>query len=87
MKRYRLKLTVIPATITDCICNDTADVDFCKVTEFAYDQDLAVNPHIKAVEIDFSWPSSANPHPLFAICEEYGLDPTEIAEICREAAA
>lgn len=82
MKRYHLKLTAIPATVTDCDCCGTADVDFCKVTEFPYDQDLAPDPRIKAIQIDFSWPGSASSHPLFAICEEHGLNAAEVADIC-----
>jgi len=84
MKRYHLKLTVIPATITDLDCDGTADVDFCKATEFDFDQDLAPNPRIKAVEIHFSWPGSTSSHPLFDVCEEYGLDAAEIADMCLQ---
>ena len=81
MKRHYFKLVFRPATITEFKCVGAEDTDLYFCEEKRVRQGLGDYAH---VQLGSSLSTSDSSHPVFAICEKYGLDPIGIAGMCLQ---
>jgi hypothetical protein len=87
---FKLRRRYINCESTGVTCIDSeydgGDKEYFEVTETAHIDDCDLEDlDVEGVDISFSLPKQfESSHPVFDRCAEFGLDPDEVARMCRD---